>query len=279
MSVSGQVSRSSAGTWLRRAASRIEAAARHLLRPARLPSPRIAGRQLALILAVSAVLFVISMFVFDVRAITWARSLPAFIVAAFREITDFGKSGWFLWPLGFFILALAIAPPNLPRSVQVMLAAVMVRAGFLFIAIGLPSLVGTIIKRIIGRGRPFVGGSANAFVFDPFNAHAAYASLPSGHATTAFAAAVAIGALWPRSQTVMWVYALLICLSRVIVTAHHPSDVLAGALLGGFGALFVRNYFAARRLGFGVDAEGAVHAFPGPSRRRAKAVARALLSE
>jgi undecaprenyl-diphosphatase len=279
MSVSGHVSRADLGGWLRRAATRIEAAFRHLFRPPRPPLPRFAGRQLLVVLVASAALFVISMLTFDVPAIEWARRLPSFITAVFREITDFGKSAWFLWPLGFLILGLAVAPPNLPRPVQVMLAAVMVRAGFLFVAIGLPSLVVTIVKRIIGRGRPFVGGSANAFVFEPFNTSAAYASLPSGHATTAFAVAIAISALWPKARTLVWTYAFLICLSRIIVTAHHPSDVLAGALVGGLGALFVRNYFAARRLGFGIDDQGIVRPFPGPSRRRIKAVARALLAE
>jgi undecaprenyl-diphosphatase len=271
--------RSVAGEWIRRAASRIEAAFRHLFRPARGSRPRVAGRQLAAIVIVSAVLFVVSMLLFDVPAIQWGRGLPAPVIVLFQAITDFGKSGWFLWPLGFLILALAIAPPHLPQPVQAMLAAIMVRAGFLFVAIGLPSLFTTIVKRIIGRGRPFVGGSPNAFVFEPFNSHAAYASLPSGHATTAFAAAVAIGALWPRARTVMWIYAALICLSRVVITAHHPSDVLAGALVGGLGALWVRNYFAARRLGFGVDPQGAVTAYPWPSTRRIKSVARALLAE
>jgi undecaprenyl-diphosphatase len=272
-------SKSATGEWVRRAATRIEAAFRHLFRLARGPRPRVAGRQLAAIAIASAVLLVISMLLFDVPAINWGRGLPAPVIVLFQAITDFGKSGWFLWPLGFLILALAIAPPNLPRPVQTMLATIMVRAGFLFVAIGLPSLFATIVKRIIGRGRPFVGGSANAFVFDPFNSHAAYASLPSGHATTAFAAAIAVSALWPRARTVMWVYAALICLSRVVITAHHPSDVLAGALVGGLGALFVRNYFAARRLGFGVDQQGAVTAFSGPSTRRIKSVARALLAE
>jgi len=105
-----------------------------------------------------------------------------------------------------------------------------------------------------------------------------YASIPSGHGTTAFAAAIAIGALWPRARPYMWVYALLIALSRVVVTAHYPSDVIASAFFGILGAVLVRDWFAVRRLGFMIDHAGHVHALPGPSWRRIKAVARRLLS-
>ena len=34
--------------------------------------------------------------------------------------------------------------------------------------------------------------------------------------------------------------------SRVVLTAHHPSDVIAGAVVGVIGALLVRDWFAAR---------------------------------
>ena len=79
----------------------------------------------------------------------------------------------------------------------------------------------------------------------------------------AFAVAVAFGALWPRARPLLWAYAVLIAVSRVVVTAHHPSDVLAGALVGAFGALLVRDWFAARRLGVRAAARTA-----GPGRCR-----------
>ncbi len=161
-------------------------------------------------------------------------------------------------------LALA-ALPSLPRVPQLVLAAIMVRVGFLFVAIGVPSLFVTIVKHMIGRARPLVGGSLDPYLFSPFKWPAAYAGLPSGHATTAFAVLVAFGTLWPRARTILWIYALLIAASRVVVTAHYPSDVLAGALVGVVGALLVRRWFALRRLGFSIGPDGALHQYPGPS--------------
>jgi undecaprenyl-diphosphatase len=102
--------------------------------------------------------------------------------------------------------------------------------------------------------------------------------MPSGHATTAFAAAIAIGAVWPRVRPLLWLYAIVIALSRVIISAHYTSDVIAGALVGGFAALIIRNHFAARRLGFSVAPDGSVHRLPGPSWRRIKAIVGRLFS-
>jgi membrane-associated phospholipid phosphatase len=62
------------------------------------------------------------------------------------------------------------------------------------------------------------------------------------------------------------------------VTAHHPSDVLAGALIGMIGASMVRNYFASRRIVFGVQPDGRVIGFAGPSWTRIKAASRAVFS-
>jgi undecaprenyl-diphosphatase len=140
-----------------------------------------------------------------------------------------------------------------------------VRLEFIFLAIALPGLVVTVVKRLIGRVRPSVVGP---FAYVPFSWRPDYASMPSGHATTAFAVAVAFGALWPRARPLLWLYALIIALSRVIIAAHYPSDVITGACVGGFGALIIRNHFAARRLGFAAASDGTVHALPGPSLRR-----------
>jgi undecaprenyl-diphosphatase len=162
---------------------------------------------------------------------------------------------------------------------QLVLDAIMVRVGFLFVAIAAPSLFDTIIKRMIGRARPLVGGSLDPYLFSPFKWTAEYASLPSGHATTAFAAAVAFGTLWPRARTALWVYALAIAVSRVVLTAHYPSDVLAAAVVGVAGALLVRRWFALRGLGFSVTGDGTICQFAGPSPKRIKSVARALIKK
>jgi membrane-associated phospholipid phosphatase len=266
---------------LRRCLVNVRTALLILMRPARVHSAwpwTSTPRQMAIAAGVGIAALLFLMVTIDAAAIRGVGHLPRWIVSAFDDITDYGKSGWFLWPLGLIFLALAAVPPMLTAFSQRVLAAIMVRIGFLFAAIAVPSLFVTIIKRLIGRARPMVGGSLDPFLYNPFVWHAAYAGMPSGHATTAFAALVAFGTLWPRSRTLWLVYALLIAISRVVVTAHYPSDVVAGALVGIGGAVLVRHYFAQRRLGFAIGPDGTVHQYAGPSVRRIKAVARGLLA-
>jgi undecaprenyl-diphosphatase len=208
-----------------------------------------------------------------------ARRAPHWLVLIFGEVTDFGKSSWFLWPTGLLLIAIAaMSSEVLARFGRLTLAALAVRTSFLFIAIALPSAVVSVIKRLIGRARPFIGEHADPFLYKQLVWRPDYASMPSGHATTAFAAAVAIALVWPRLRVPMLIYCLLIAVSRVVLDAHYVSDVVAGAVVGTVGALLVRDWFAARRLGFVIGADGSVRALPGPSFPRIKRVARCLLA-
>jgi membrane-associated phospholipid phosphatase len=215
---------------------------------------------------------VVLMFVFDAAASGWASREPGWFRDAFEDITNFGLSGWFLIPFAAVLLWLAaVISPALSRCSQGVLTALAARFGFLFLAIAVPGLFVTIVKRIIGRARPSVGGHDNPFDYMPFVWRPEYASMPSGHATTAVSAAIAIGAIWPRTRVIMWLYAIVIMFSRVAVLAHHPSDVLAGALTGAAGAYLVRRWFAARRLVFRIRD---LRPFAEPSWTRIKAALR-----
>ena len=76
----------------------------------------------------------------------------------------------------------------------------------------------------------------------------------------------------------MVAYAIIIAATRLVLLAHHPSDVVAGALLGIIGAMFVRYWFAARRLGFAIHHDGTIVPLVGPSPGRLKRVARGALA-
>jgi hypothetical protein len=228
-------------------------------------TPMLPGARAALALLAAALLIGAAMLTLDGWALAQQKRVPIWVIDLFNEITDYGRSGWFLWPSGILIIALALLAATTRRFARLTIISLIARLEFIFVAIALPGLVGTIVKHVIGRVRPSAVGP---FAYVPFSWRAAYASMPSGHATTAFAVAVALGALWPRMRPLLWLYALVIAASRVIIAAHYPSDVVAGACLGGFGALLIRNYFAARRLGFVAARDGTVLALPGPSLRR-----------
>jgi undecaprenyl-diphosphatase len=218
----------------------------------------------------------VAMLLIDSPSLDQVHRLPASLVALFEDITDLGLSGWFLFPTAFALLVIAaVDRASAPRFVRSTLGALAIRIGFVFTAVAVPGLFVTVMKRLIGRARPADQGT---WTYVGFDLRHEYASMPSGHATTAFSAAVAIGALWPALRPVMWLYAVVIAVSRIIVSAHHPSDVLVGAIVGTVGALLVRGWYAERRFGFVVGSDGVVHRLPGPSLRRLKAVARRLWS-
>jgi undecaprenyl-diphosphatase len=190
-----------------------------------------------------------------------------------RILTDFGKSAYVLWTLFALMAVVLIASAAIRGTARAVLLGLGTRLQFLFFAVLTPALVGEVLKWVVGRGRPFVGGQANAFNFQHFVGGEAYASFPSGHANTAFALAFAVSALWPQTRFVMLVYALVICATRLVLLAHHPSDVVGGAMVGVIGAMVVRYWFAARRLGFAIERDGTIVALPGPSLERLKRVA------
>ena len=215
-----------------------------------------------------------AMALFDAWAVARQRNFPTWIVELFEHITDFGKSGWFLWPAAILVVtAAALARPALGRLANLVILSLVVRLEFVFFAVGIPALTVSIVKRLIGRARPSDWGP---FHYVPFSWRPDYAALPSGHSTAAFAAAFAIGAIWPRARVPMWIYAAVIAVSRVAVHAHFPSDVIAGAFVGVLGAILVRKWFAARRLAFVRGADGKVRARAGPSARRIKSLAARL---
>jgi membrane-associated phospholipid phosphatase len=233
-------------------------------------------------------LFLAAKVLLDVWSITEARHLPGWLVDLSGKLSAYGRSGWVLWPLAVLLLLGVFAgrSADVPSDRRVF-ATASLRLGFLLAAVALPGLLTAILKPLIGRARPYLTGQPDAFFYAPFAyfrevfdgtvpfPEYAFGSMPSGHATTAVAIAVAFGALWPRLSLAFWTFALVICATRLTIAVHHPTDVMVGAAIGGLGALAVRNYFAARRWVFAVDAAGRVRAMPGPGfKRLSRAVSR-----
>ena len=248
-------------------------------RARRFPTSRLLPptRRLAAGAIVGVALVAFCMLVLDARAVTFASGLPLWVVDTFNEITDYGRSGWTLIPIGGLIaLAAILCSPRAGRVTNLVLTSIIVRLEFLFLAIAIPGLVVTVVKGFIGRMRP---SDLGPFVYSPWSWQHKYASLPSGHGAAAFALAIAIGVLWPRLRAPVWIFAVVIGLSRVVITAHFVSDVVAAAFVGVFGAILVRNWFASRGLAFAPGPDGVIRALPGPSWRRLKTVARRLIGQ
>lgn len=90
--------------------------------------------------------------------------------------------------------------------------------------------------QFFGRIRPYLAdASIQALIPAPLTQY----SFPSGHTATAFAAAVVIVYGSPGVGLLSLLFAALIGFGRMATGVHYPTDVLAGALLGGLVGVFV----------------------------------------
>ena len=101
------------------------------------------------------------------------------------------------------------------------------------------------LKAIVGRGRPALWEAQWYWG----------SSFPSGHtlgtAALSTAAALCLARIWPRAgNAAMWLAILwtgLVAMSRLILGAHWPSDVLAAICIGAFIPLSISVVFDRRR--------------------------------
>jgi membrane-associated phospholipid phosphatase len=145
-----------------------------------------------------------------VQALRWEPLTLLFVVASMW---------WVKWPLIAVVGACGDAKcrRKLPAAA--------------FAALSAAALAGVsvmLLKAVFDRARPPLVDPA----LDPVGTVPGSASFPSGHAATAFAAAVAVGMLYPRFRTPLLALAATVALSRVYLGVHFATDVLVGSLLG-----------------------------------------------
>lgn len=123
---------------------------------------------------------------------------------------------------GYLYLFMALCLPWLfPEQGTVFLL-----AGLTAFVIELP--VYWVLKNSFKRRRPFHVVNAMAPTLKPSDEF----SFPSGHTTAAFMVAGISATCFPAAAGLVYTWAMLIGLSRVLLKVHFISDVLAGMILG-----------------------------------------------
>jgi len=100
-------------------------------------------------------------------------------------------------------------------------------------------VIGEGLKIILGRYRPVMLFESGAYGFHFFSTEWALNSTPSGHTLRMFSIMTALSMIFPRGSILFLTIAILVGMSRIAVTAHYPSDVLFGAFIGIFSALWI----------------------------------------
>ena len=142
-----------------------------------------------------------------------SRSSP--VRQLFRGVSWLGD-GW-IWYALILALPLVLASDGLRASLH--LAATGVLALLLY----------KLIKSRAVRERPYITHSAIECASAPLDRY----SFPSGHTLHAVCFTIMLARYVPDWTGALAVLALAIALSRVVLGLHYPTDVAAGAALGG----------------------------------------------
>ena len=142
----------------------------------RAEAARRSARHVLLLVAILGAAVIALMYALDVTEIGLMPPRGTAGLWPVRILTDFGKSAYVLWLVAGMLFAIAIVSPRLRGTSRSLLLSLGTRLQFVFFAVLTPVLVGEVIKWMVGRGRPFVGGEANAFNFSHFTGSEAFAS-------------------------------------------------------------------------------------------------------
>ncbi len=127
--------------------------------------------------------------------------------------------------------------------VQIPVALLMMLAGALFsrrlkrtggwalLAFIISGAIINIIKPLMHRPRPFTT-EAPPDTWLGYLRDSQFQSFPSAEAATTFAVALTISAAYPRLRVPLAAVAIIVAAARVAVGSHHPSDIIAGAMIG-----------------------------------------------
>jgi len=105
--------------------------------------------------------------------------------------------------------------------------------GLLMNLIIIDAFCGSVIKKIVGRPRPFV-----TFVEIVQKSPASGYSFVSNHAANVVGIAVYMSYFYPKWKGLWWGIALLVCYSRLYNGVHYFTDVLFGGLVAGVISFF-----------------------------------------
>ncbi len=189
-----------------------------------------------ILLCFGAYLSTLSFFLWDERIAYYCQGLNLKFLGVANIITQAGDSLWYyIFLIPAFLLARFAWKSELWS----------VRSLYLLIGLSFSGIVSTGLKWIASRHRPINLFEDGLFGFNFFKIAFTYesTSFPSGHSVTAFALATAVSFIYPRWSAVAIAIALIIAMSRVVLTAHYLSDVIAGGVAGALCSMGVKYLF------------------------------------
>jgi len=189
--------------------------------------------------AVSLMIVIASYCFWDISLANYCRKLDSSVINAADIITGLGKSTWYIVVSAVLFLFFRFIYKNMLYAM---------RSLFVLLSVSLSGIFIDLLKWIGGRSRPVELFAHGHYGFDYFRTSYEFTSFPSGHAQTAFAMAAALTLLFPRWGIPLFLTAGAVAVSRIILTAHYLSDVIAGAGIGILFTMAIKKYFDRKKI-------------------------------
>ena len=185
------------------------------------------------------IMTVVSYLFWDISSTKYCRELNPVVKNIADVITRLGISTWYIVASVILYLFFRYIYNDILNAA---------RALFVFLSLSLTGIFIDILKWITGRYRPIELFNHGCFGFTYFSTGYELTSFPSGHAQTAFTLATALTILFPRYGIPLFVIAGAVAISRLVLTAHYLSDVIAGAGIGILCTMAVKYFFDRKKI-------------------------------
>lgn len=189
------------------------------------------------------IMAVVSYLFLDIPLTKYCRELNLTVKNVAEEVTRFGISTWYIIASAVLYLFFRYIYKNYLNAA---------RSLFVFFSLSISGIFINIIKWFAGRHRPVGFFQHGYFGFSYFGTGYELTSFPSGHAQTAFALATALTILFPRWGIPLFVAAGAVGISRIILTSHYLSDVIAGAGIGILLTIAVKYFFDLKKININI---------------------------
>jgi membrane-associated phospholipid phosphatase len=163
------------------------------------------------------------------------------VLKSLHFITDLGKAdGYIIGGLLAFLIGRALFIWTAPNPIAKFYAAIARAGGFILSSLALSAILIHILKISLGRPRPKLLFAEGDYGFHIFAFDTSLNSFPSGHSQTVWASVIPLVFLFPKLKYWFIAAAIIIASSRVLVTAHFPSDVILGSYIAILCAIYLR---------------------------------------
>ena len=192
----------------------------------------------AICAAITGVVYLVLFFFFDKPIALWINDnwSGTWVIYWGNHISNLANGSYVRLGLALCFILILICDSGLKRRWTRFLL-------YICISGAIAIVIGDGLKYLLGRYRPIMLFEQNLYGLHFFSTEWAFNSTPSGHTLRAFSILTALSMLYRRFAVVFISIAILIGVSRVVVTAHYPGDVVFGAFIGVFTALVVHVGF------------------------------------